>query len=169
MNFLISLLLRSENLIQYKQVVWFLWERWEVHAYLKPISSQENIMHCVICNFVLHRYISILHEEGLHISQPGLDPDKSEVHHRITEREKGSKVHRYLSVKFFWNFHEGQQSFSNSWYNPSSDLSLIMLTEEYTKEAFRERYVILTVQILPALGKVYDAHLVVCFERILVS
>ncbi|KAK1354000.1 hypothetical protein POM88_047256 [Heracleum sosnowskyi] len=27
---------------------------------------------------------------------PGLDPDKSEVHHRITEREKGSKVHRRI-------------------------------------------------------------------------
>ncbi|KAL8087661.1 hypothetical protein AgCh_037709 [Apium graveolens] len=51
-----------------------------------------------VANFHAGRYISILHEEGLHISQPGLDPDKSEVHHRITEREKGSKVHRWVEM-----------------------------------------------------------------------
>lgn len=44
-----------------------------------------------------------------------------------------------------------------------------MLTEEYTREASLERYVILTVQILPALGKIYDPHLVVFLERILVN
>ncbi|KAK1353988.1 GTPase Der [Heracleum sosnowskyi] len=49
-----------------------------------------------VANFHAGRYVSILQEEGLHISQPGLDPDKSEVHHRITEREKGSKVHRRI-------------------------------------------------------------------------
>ncbi|XP_075520656.1 uncharacterized protein LOC142553966 isoform X3 [Primulina tabacum] len=40
------------------------------------------------------RYISIIKEEGLEISQPALDPRKSEVHHHITTRRRDSKVHR---------------------------------------------------------------------------
>ncbi|XP_071725572.1 uncharacterized protein [Rutidosis leptorrhynchoides] len=40
------------------------------------------------------RYVSIIKEEGLDISQPALDPGKSEVHHQITARRKNSKVHR---------------------------------------------------------------------------
>ncbi|KAK9106252.1 hypothetical protein Syun_022263 [Stephania yunnanensis] len=32
--------------------------------------------------------------EGLEISQPALDPDLSEVHHRITIRNKTGKIHR---------------------------------------------------------------------------
>ncbi|XP_031128035.1 uncharacterized protein LOC116030066 isoform X1 [Ipomoea triloba] len=45
-------------------------------------------------NFHPKRYISIVKEEGLEISQPGLDPRKSEIHHRITMRRRNSKVHR---------------------------------------------------------------------------
>jgi hypothetical protein len=40
------------------------------------------------------RYISIVKEEGLEISQPALDPKLSEVHHQITARGRRSKVHR---------------------------------------------------------------------------
>lgn len=39
-------------------------------------------------------YISIVKNEGLEISQPALDPSKSEVHHQITARGRRSKVHR---------------------------------------------------------------------------
>ncbi|CAH9125556.1 unnamed protein product [Cuscuta epithymum] len=45
-------------------------------------------------NFHPKRYVSIVKEEGLEISQPGLDLHKSEVHHRITVRKRNSKVHR---------------------------------------------------------------------------
>ncbi|XP_076891404.1 uncharacterized protein LOC143542778 [Bidens hawaiensis] len=45
-------------------------------------------------NFDAGRYVSIVRNEGLHISQPALDPEKSEVHHEMTTREKGSTVHR---------------------------------------------------------------------------
>ncbi|KAF6150293.1 hypothetical protein GIB67_033992 [Kingdonia uniflora] len=45
-------------------------------------------------NFDPGRYISVIKEEGLHISQPALDPAKSEVHHQITARGRRSKVHR---------------------------------------------------------------------------
>ncbi|KAL9141179.1 hypothetical protein ABFS82_14G086500 [Erythranthe guttata] len=40
------------------------------------------------------RYISIVKEEGLEISQPALDPGKSEIHHPITARRHKSRVHR---------------------------------------------------------------------------
>lgn len=40
------------------------------------------------------RYISILKEEGLEISQPALDPVKSKVHQALTARKTRSKVHR---------------------------------------------------------------------------
>lgn len=39
-------------------------------------------------------YLSIVKDEGLEISQPALDPGKSEVHHQLTARRRNSKVHR---------------------------------------------------------------------------
>ncbi|KAL6142977.1 hypothetical protein ACLB2K_061252 [Fragaria x ananassa] len=45
-------------------------------------------------NFNPQRYVSIIRKEGLEISQPALDSSKSEVHHLITARVKGSTVHR---------------------------------------------------------------------------
>ncbi|KAL1532866.1 hypothetical protein AAHA92_32826 [Salvia divinorum] len=45
-------------------------------------------------NFHPARYLSIVKDEGLEISQPALDLGKSEVHHLITARSGRSKVHR---------------------------------------------------------------------------
>ncbi|KAK7295177.1 hypothetical protein RJT34_18082 [Clitoria ternatea] len=45
-------------------------------------------------NFHPDKYVSIIKSEGLEISQPALDPEKSEVHHQITARGRRSKVHR---------------------------------------------------------------------------
>ncbi|KAL3828963.1 hypothetical protein ACJIZ3_017765 [Penstemon smallii] len=45
-------------------------------------------------NFHAGRYLSIIKEEGLQISQPAIDPSNSEVHYKLTERETSSKVHR---------------------------------------------------------------------------
>ncbi|GLT64026.1 hypothetical protein SLA2020_365430 [Shorea laevis] len=45
-------------------------------------------------NFDVGRYLSIIKEEGLEISQPALDPNVSEVHHHLTARDRRSKVHR---------------------------------------------------------------------------
>ncbi|XP_054779251.1 uncharacterized protein LOC129287118 isoform X2 [Prosopis cineraria] len=51
-------------------------------------------------NFDPKKYLSIVKEEGLEISQPALDPSKSEVHHPLTVRRRGSKVHRrYYKLK----------------------------------------------------------------------
>ncbi|OMP07969.1 hypothetical protein COLO4_06892 [Corchorus olitorius] len=45
-------------------------------------------------HFDAKRYLSIVQKEGLEISQPALDPEKSELHHPITRRDKDSTVHR---------------------------------------------------------------------------
>ncbi|XP_015579732.1 uncharacterized protein LOC8259717 isoform X2 [Ricinus communis] len=50
-----------------------------------------------IDNFHPGRYLSIIKEEGLEISQPALDPKKSEVHHQLTKRCNGSRVHRRIN------------------------------------------------------------------------
>ena len=44
--------------------------------------------------FCFCRYIEIVKEEGLEISQPALDPDSTDIHHRITVRARMKKVHR---------------------------------------------------------------------------
>ncbi|XP_057748723.1 uncharacterized protein LOC130967746 isoform X2 [Arachis stenosperma] len=45
-------------------------------------------------HFSPSRYIEIVKEEGLEISQPALDPNSVEIHHRITVRARMKKVHR---------------------------------------------------------------------------
>lgn len=45
---------------------------------------------------VWDRYLSIIKQEGLQISQPALDADKSENHYKLTARVINSTVHRYL-------------------------------------------------------------------------
>ncbi|KOM31099.1 hypothetical protein LR48_Vigan01g065400 [Vigna angularis] len=45
-------------------------------------------------HFSPSRYIEIVKEEGLEISQPALDPDSGQIHHKITVRARTKKVHR---------------------------------------------------------------------------
>ncbi|KAM0945520.1 hypothetical protein DsansV1_C10g0103581 [Dioscorea sansibarensis] len=45
-------------------------------------------------NFHPGRYLKIMESEGLDISQPALDPNLSEVHHRITIRRSKGDLHR---------------------------------------------------------------------------
>ncbi|KAI9085338.1 hypothetical protein K1719_032715 [Acacia pycnantha] len=45
-------------------------------------------------NFDPQRYISIVEEEGLEISQPALDRRQSTLNHYLTARRTGSRVHR---------------------------------------------------------------------------
>lgn len=51
----------------------------------------------ILCTLEITRYVSIIKSEGLEISQPALDRNKSEVHHQITARGRRSKVHRFSS------------------------------------------------------------------------
>ncbi|KAD3069298.1 hypothetical protein E3N88_37178 [Mikania micrantha] len=45
-------------------------------------------------NFNPKRYLKIIKEERLEISQPALDPKSTDIHHRITVRRKRIKFHR---------------------------------------------------------------------------
>ncbi|KAJ4773738.1 lysine ketoglutarate reductase trans-splicing-like protein (DUF707) [Rhynchospora pubera] len=48
-------------------------------------------------NFNPKRYLEIMLSEGLEISQPALDPNKStDIHHRITVRNQRRRVHRRI-------------------------------------------------------------------------
>ncbi|XP_062233981.1 uncharacterized protein LOC133931179 isoform X1 [Phragmites australis] len=48
-------------------------------------------------NFNPRRYLDIMVSEGLEITQPALDPDLStDIHHRITIRNKMTKMHRRI-------------------------------------------------------------------------
>ncbi|OWM79309.1 hypothetical protein CDL15_Pgr003482 [Punica granatum] len=49
-------------------------------------------------NFDPVGYLSIVKDEGLEISQPALDPVKSDVHHPITSRQSRSRVHRWVEM-----------------------------------------------------------------------
>jgi hypothetical protein len=40
------------------------------------------------------RYLDIVKEAGLEISQPALHPNSSDIHHRITVRAKKKRFHR---------------------------------------------------------------------------
>lgn len=44
--------------------------------------------------FLFCRYIEIIKREGLEISQPALDPNSTDIHHRITIRARNKKFHR---------------------------------------------------------------------------
>lgn len=45
-------------------------------------------------NFHPGRYLDIVRSEGLEISQPALDPNSTDIHHRITIRKRTKKFHR---------------------------------------------------------------------------
>uniref|UniRef100_A0A1D1YEF4 Polyprotein n=1 Tax=Anthurium amnicola TaxID=1678845 RepID=A0A1D1YEF4_9ARAE len=61
-------------------------------------------------NFDPRRYLSIIQEEGLEISQPALDIAKGpNFHHRITARQRRNKVHRR-----YYQFTGGLRCYENS-------------------------------------------------------
>jgi hypothetical protein len=76
----------------------------ESYRLVLVIVASEGMSCCVAfsvqrCLFIFHvslpRYLDIMVSEGLEITQPALDPDLStDIHHRITIRNKMTKVHR---------------------------------------------------------------------------
>ncbi|CAN7098159.1 unnamed protein product [Brassica rapa subsp. narinosa] len=49
-------------------------------------------------NFTPERYLKIVKAEGLEISQPALDRNSTEIHHKITLRSKTKKFHRRVYI-----------------------------------------------------------------------
>ncbi|CAI0375104.1 unnamed protein product [Linum tenue] len=67
-------------------------------------------------NFNPSRYLSVVKEQGLEISQPALDRSKSEVHFPITARNRKSTVHRLvLKLKLHVCLQGNQLVSSCSW------------------------------------------------------
>lgn len=76
----------------------------------------------------MSRYLQVMASEGLEISQPALDPDQSsEIHHRITVRDRKAKVHRYI-MAFSNSFFFGHLTFifDISCFNSSSFILLLL-------------------------------------------
>lgn len=67
-----------------------------VHESLSITYLRTHILSTVnnlILDFV-SRYLDIVKKEGLEISQPALDPNSTDIHHRITIRARTKRFHR---------------------------------------------------------------------------
>ncbi|XP_058090205.1 uncharacterized protein LOC131236788 [Magnolia sinica] len=86
---------KAIHILAHNQTKW-----WFAKRFLHPdvVSSYDYIFlwdeDLGVKNFHPGRYLQIMISEGLEISQPALDPDLSEIHHRITIRNKTGKLHR---------------------------------------------------------------------------
>ncbi|KZV25733.1 hypothetical protein F511_04794 [Dorcoceras hygrometricum] len=49
-------------------------------------------------NFHAQRYLSVIKEEGLHVSQPAINPAKSHVHYKPTAEKATSNVHGFTEM-----------------------------------------------------------------------
>ncbi|KAJ7961714.1 Lysine ketoglutarate reductase trans-splicing-like protein, putative (DUF707) [Quillaja saponaria] len=82
--------------------------------------------------FDIERYLSIVKEEGLEISQPALDPDKSEVHHDLTSRDNKSNIHRRIHKVL-----RGGRKCDNSSTDPPCTGWVEMMAPAFSKASWR--------------------------------
>ncbi|KAL3382264.1 hypothetical protein AABB24_002027 [Solanum stoloniferum] len=92
-------------------------------------------------------YISIVREEGLEISQPGLDASKSEVHHHITVRRGRSKVHRR-----FYRLNRGGRTCDNNSTEPPCVGWVEMMAPVFSKAAWRCAWYMVQNDLIHAWG-----------------
>ncbi|XP_022157820.1 uncharacterized protein LOC111024438 isoform X2 [Momordica charantia] len=97
-------------------------------------------------NFDPKRYISILKEEGLEISQPALDPVKSKVHQALTARKTRSKVHRR-----FYNFKGMGRCDANSTAPPCAGW-VEMMAPVFSRAAWRCTWYMIQNDLIHAWG-----------------
>ncbi|KAL2231378.1 UNVERIFIED_CONTAM: hypothetical protein Sindi_1732200 [Sesamum indicum] len=97
-------------------------------------------------NFHPGRYLSIIKEEGLEISQPALDPRKSEVHHPITMRRWRSRVHRR-----FYKFKGGGRCDDNSTSPPCVGW-VEMMAPVFSRAAWRCAWYMIQNDLIHAWG-----------------
>ncbi|KAI3448373.1 hypothetical protein Pfo_005038 [Paulownia fortunei] len=97
-------------------------------------------------NFHPGRYISIVKEEGLEISQPALDPSKSEVHHPITVRRRRSRVHRR-----YYKFKGGGRCDDNSTAPPCVGW-VEMMAPVFSRAAWRCAWYLIQNDLIHAWG-----------------
>ncbi|XP_038893166.1 uncharacterized protein LOC120082028 isoform X1 [Benincasa hispida] len=92
------------------------------------------------------RYVSILKEEGLEISQPALDPVKSKVHQPLTARKAGRKVHRR-----FYNFKGAGRCYANSTAPPCTGW-VEMMAPVFSRAAWRCTWYMIQNDLIHAWG-----------------
>ncbi|KAF6170037.1 hypothetical protein GIB67_042842 [Kingdonia uniflora] len=92
-------------------------------------------------NFHAGRYISVVKEEGLHISQPALDATKSDVHHQITARGRRSRVHRRT-----YKLTGGRRCDSNSTGPPCTGW-VEMMAPVFSREAWRCTWYMIQLEV----------------------
>ncbi|KAH6828346.1 GTPase Der [Perilla frutescens var. hirtella] len=86
----------------------------------------------IVQYFHVGRYLSIIKKEGLQISQPAIDADKSENHYKLTAREINSTVHRRAV-----NIHgPGRRCFENSMEPPCTGF-VEMMAPVFSRESWR--------------------------------
>ncbi|KAK6163931.1 hypothetical protein DH2020_000795 [Rehmannia glutinosa] len=98
-------------------------------------------------NFHAGRYLSIIQEEGLQISQPAIDADKSEVHYKLTAREISSKVHRRAI-----NLHgPGRRCYENSMEPPCTGF-VEMMAPVFSRASWRCAWYMIQNDLVHAWG-----------------
>ncbi|XP_076941388.1 uncharacterized protein LOC143610928 [Bidens hawaiensis] len=86
---------KAVHIVAYNQTKW-----WFAKRFLHPaaVSLYDYIFlwdeDLGVQNFNPKKYLNIVKEEGLEISQPALDSKSTDIHHRITVRKKKLKFHR---------------------------------------------------------------------------
>lgn len=98
-------------------------------------------------NFHPEKYISIIREEGLEISQPALDASKSEVHHHITVRRRRSKVHRR-----FYRLNKSGRTCDNNSTEPPCVGWVEMMAPVFSKAAWRCAWFMVQNDLIHAWG-----------------
>ncbi|KAL8549163.1 hypothetical protein ACS0TY_008137 [Phlomoides rotata] len=93
----------SNNVIHVSAINQTKW--WFAKRFLHPDVAQYDYIFLWdedlgVENFHAGRYVSIIKEEGLQISQPAIDPDQSAVHYILTARQLNSTVHRRAIQKY---------------------------------------------------------------------
>ncbi|KAI9078967.1 hypothetical protein K1719_039116 [Acacia pycnantha] len=83
-------------------------------------------------HFDVQKYLSIIKEEGLEISQPALDPEVSEVHYDLTARDNKFKVHR----KIHKTLRSGRKCDENSTAQPCTGF-VEMMAPVFSKASWR--------------------------------
>uniref|UniRef100_A0A1D1XP98 Uncharacterized protein n=1 Tax=Anthurium amnicola TaxID=1678845 RepID=A0A1D1XP98_9ARAE len=98
-------------------------------------------------NFHPGRYLAIIQEEGLEISQPALDTTKgAKVHHQITARQRRKKVHRR-----FYKFTGGGRCYENSTGPPCAGW-VEMMAPVFSRAAWRCAWYMIQNDLIHAWG-----------------
>ncbi|KAL3538484.1 hypothetical protein ACH5RR_001850 [Cinchona calisaya] len=97
-------------------------------------------------NFHPGRYLSIVKEEGFEISQPALDPAKSEIHHHITVRRSKLTVHRRI-----YKFRGSGRCYNNSTAPPCAGW-VEMMAPVFSRAAWRCAWYMIQNDLIHAWG-----------------